>query len=143
MKKSENEKRLAAMEPEDAKAFLEAHADSVEEGTIFREYTPEEMHDLKTLAAEKGIVIGDLEEDFKAVRKEWKKKIDDEKGVFKKALRGIRQRGEKTEGVMYNIADQDNGVMETYAEDGRFLGSRRLRQGERQITIMNKAANGD
>lgn len=115
--------------------ILQENADSVEETTYFKPLSEDELNDKKTTLTENSIQLADLDEEKKELVKKFKDKIDPIKEENKLLMAEIRSRQTRVKGNLYNMADHANGIMETYDEDGNFIGSRRLKPEERQARV--------
>ena len=89
------------------------------------------------------IKLSQLDDVLDEAKAEYKLKATPIKQSNKGLLEEVKTRKQKITGVLYNIADHEAGVMETYDESGEFVSSRRLRPEERQPRLfpVNKAAN--
>jgi hypothetical protein len=81
---------------------------------------------------ENAITLNDLSEEKKASNKLFKSKMEPLAQANKEILRQLKTRQAEVDGVLYQMADYDGGIMEIYNEQGEFISSRRLRPDEKQ-----------
>lgn len=106
-----------------------------EKENVMRKYSPEEVTEKKQELAEKSIRVGDITDEIKNVTaplKAEKKVIENE---VKDIRAKIRAKGETNYEQVYFFDDQENGLMNAYDVQGKFLYSRPLTPGEKQRSI--------
>lgn len=116
---------------------LESMADAVEEGKYFRALTDEEIQEKKDVLTENTIRLSDISDERKAAMAEFKAQEKPLKEYSKQLMKLVKTRQEEVDGILYHIADHDEGMMNTYDEAGILINSRRLRPSEKQSTIFN------
>ncbi len=123
--------------------ILQENAAKVEQTTYHKALTEEERGIKKDILTENSIKLFDLEEEKKEAVKLWKDKIDPLKKENSLLLSEIRTGQTKVDGTLFHLANHDDGMMETYDNDGYLISSRRLRPEEKQATIfsLSKTAN--
>lgn len=118
---------------------LQAMAHSVEETTYYRQLTPSELEVRQEKFIANTMKINDLEtkkKSFVATTTSEQKPLKIESVEL---LQTLQTKSEKVEGVLYHIDDQDEGMMNSYDEDGNLVSSRRLRPDEKQSSIFSIA----
>lgn len=118
---------------------LQTMAHSVEETTYYRQLTPSELEVRQEKFIANTMKINDLEtkkKSFVATTTSEQKPLKIESVEL---LQTLQTKSEKVEGVLYHIDDQDEGMMNSYDEDGNLVSSRRLRPDEKQSSIFSIA----
>lgn len=132
---------LITMPSAERKEFLENNATSIAEGQYFRKFDEEDLNQSREDYTSKSIELKRLEDEFKQVKDDYKRKIKALSIQQAEIMTGIMQSGEWLDGKQYGFDDQVRGVMEFYDEQGQFINSRRLFPGERQLTIHSVLAS--
>lgn len=117
--------------PSELKDLLQTHAQGVMEGDYYRSLTEDEIELRRACYTENCIKVADLEAGKKEAVEEFKGQIKPLTATNIILLDEIKTRQFKDKGVLYDIANHDDGVMETYNDRGEFIKSRRLRPEER------------
>lgn len=129
--------------PEQRLQMLKDHCDSMEETKYFKDLTPEELDVKRETFVDNSIALSTLEDELTAYKESYKNQMKPLKDTNKALQTEIKMRKENVEGVLFHIADQAAGIMETYDEKGEFVSSRRLRPDEKQTKLfpLSKASN--
>ncbi len=120
------------LNPEVRKQLLEDNADKTENTSYMRPLTPEELDVKREQLTENCIKLSEFEDEKKEAMAGFKLKMDPLVKDNKWLLTDIKTRQTQVTGMLYHIADQEDGMMETYDENGELIGSRRLRPEEKQ-----------
>lgn len=115
--------------------ILQQNADKIEQTTYQKPLSEEELNARKDQLTENSIKLGDLEEEKSEAVARFKEKIEPLKAVNKVLLFELRMKQAKVDGTLYHMANHEEGMMETYDEQGELVASRRLRPDERQARI--------
>lgn len=120
---------------------LEAMAYSIEEGTYLKHLSSEELEIKREALTDNVIKAADLEEKKKAYVDSIKAELKPLSIERRLLMEVLKTKHEEVEGKIYHVDDQEEGVMNSFNENGEFINSRRLRPEERQTTIfsINKA----
>lgn len=118
---------------------LQAMAHSVEETTYYKQLSPEELEVRQEKFIANTMKMNDLETKKKAFVESVKSEQKPLSVENTDLLQSLKTKTEKVEGVLYHIDDQDEGMMNSYDEDGNFVSSRRLRPDEKQSSIFKIA----
>lgn len=118
---------------------LQAMAHSVEETTYYKQLSPEELEVRQEKFIANTMKMNDLETKKKAFVESVKSEQKPLSVENTDLLQSLKTKTEKVEGVLYHIDDQDEGMMNSYDEDGNFISSRRLRPDEKQSSIFKIA----
>jgi hypothetical protein len=105
---------------------LRDNCDSHEETNYMRELSPDELDAKRELLTENLIKMSDAEsvlEEAKEVCKAVTKPLSKVNAVL---IEEVKNRRTRVNGILFNIADPESGMMETYDEEGEFVKSRRL-----------------
>lgn len=132
---------LITMPSAERKEFLENNATTISEGQYFRKFDEEDLNQSREDYTSKSIELKRLEDEFKQVKDDYKRKIKALSIQQAEIMTGIMQSGEWLDGKQYGFDDQVRGVMEYYDEQGQFINSRRLMPNERQLTIHSALAS--
>lgn len=129
--------------PEQRLQMLKEHCDSMEETKYFKDLTPDELDVKRETFVDNSITLSTLEDELTAYKESYKNQMKPLKDTNKALQTQIKMRKENIEGVLFHIADQVAGIMETYDEFGEFVSSRRLRPDEKQTKLfpLSKASN--
>lgn len=133
--------KLITMPSAERKEFLENNATTISEGQYFRKFDEEDLNQSREDYTSKSIELKRLEDEFKQVKDDYKRKIKALSTQQAEIMTGIMQSGEWLDGKQYGFDDQVRGVMEYYDEAGQFINSRRLMPNERQLTIHSALAS--
>lgn len=126
--------------PSERRNILQQNADGVEETTYQKPLTEEELTERKNVLTKNSIELFDLEEQKKEAVKVYKDKIDPLKKDNSKLLSEIRTGQVSATGLIFHMANFEDGMMETYDSDGYMIASRRLKPNEKQGNLL-KVAN--
>lgn len=114
------------------KQLLEGNADKIENTTYLRPLTADELDIKREQLTENCIKLSEYEDEKKEAMAEFKTKMDPLVKSNKWLLGDIKTKQTSVTGILYHIANQDDGMMETYDEHGEMVSSRRLRPEEKQ-----------
>jgi hypothetical protein len=132
--------------PQQIEAMLTDHCDSKVEGSYYVDLTEEDLVEKHKELSQNLISLNEQEEELKKIKDEFKEVMQPMKLLQKELLTAIHVKKVLIKGTLYNIADQEAGVMETYMASGEFYESRRLKPEERQMRTalyINKAVGED
>lgn len=115
--------------------ILQQNADKIEQTTYQKPLSEEELATRRELLTDNSIRLGDLEEAKKEATRQYKDQIYPLKSDNKQILVEIRTKQARVDGTLYHMANHEDGMMETYDEQGELVASRRLRPDERQQRI--------
>jgi hypothetical protein len=134
---------MSELQQEERKLLLQQNADSIEETNYLKPLTPEEMDIRREELTENAIKLSEYEDEKKEAMKEFKEKMDPLVTANKLLLSELKTKQAKVAGTLFHMANHDDGMMETYDEQGELIGTRRLRPEEKQTKIFSlpKAAN--
>lgn len=129
--------------PEQRLQMLKDNCDVMEERKYYRDLTPEELDVKRETFVDNAIKLSTLNDELQAYKDSYKQQMKPFAAENAALQMQIKTRKENIEGVVFHIADQAAGIMETYDEQGEFVSSRRLRPDEKQTKLfsINKAAN--
>lgn len=131
--------------PDERMRVLQNNADKIEETTYERELTSEELDIKRETFFNNHRELNKLEEDLADIKSGFKTKIDPLKVDNKKLLRQVSTGKEEVNGILFHMANHEDGYMETYDQSGELVASRRLRPDEKRQTIpfIPKAVAGE
>lgn len=113
------------------------------EKNVVRYYSEEELAEMKHQLSDEDLKIDDAEQEKKELTKEINDRIKKHKDMRSFLLRGIRNKYYENRETVYDLPNQEEGIMETYDGGGNLLATRRLTPAERQhrtIDINQKTA---
>jgi hypothetical protein len=123
--------------------MLQENAHKVEQTTYQKALSAEELAARREDLADNCIKLNQFEDELKEVKDDFKLKMDPLKTTNKTLLTEIKTKQTTIDGTLFHLANHEDGMMETYDNEGYLIGSRRLRPEEKQGTIFSlaKAAN--
>lgn len=130
--KSQNE-RLTA---------LRENADTTYSKNVVRPFTDEELTDMKHTLSEVDIQMNDAEIEKKELTKEVNDRIKAFKGTRTYLLKSLKDKYVEQLETVFDIADQENGVMETFDCEGNLLSTRKLTPKEKQTKLITLQKQG-
>lgn len=127
--------------PQQIETMLTDHCTAKENTTYYVDLTEQDLVEKHQELSENLIRLNEKEEELKKIKDSYKVEMQPMKILQKVLLTAIHVKKEVVEGTLYHIADQEEGVMETFTAAGEFYSSRRLRPDEKQMRIppMSKA----
>jgi gas vesicle protein len=129
--------------PETRKQLLQQNADSIEQTEYSKPLSNEELDIKREQLTENAIRLSEYEDEKKEAMAEFKHKMDPLARENKQLLTEIKTRQAKVHGALYHMANHEDGMMETYDDNGELIASRRLRPDEKRQNLfaIPKAAN--
>jgi hypothetical protein len=123
--------------------LLQENAAKVEQTTYQKVLSPDELAARREDLADNCIKLNQFEDELKEVKDTFKLKMDPLKTLNKTLLTEIKTKQTSIDGILYHMANHDEGMMETYDNEGYLISTRRLRPDEKQGSIFSlaKAAN--
>lgn len=117
------------------KQLLESHCDAIEERPYFRKFEPEERVEVSEEFISKSVELERVDAEFDDVKARFKEKLKPLKEVTSKLRTELKNNGREEYGNIYMIADHENGLMNSYTQQGILVNSRKLKATEKQFTI--------
>lgn len=129
--------------PDQRRQLLIENCDSREETTYMRDLDQDEITERMRVLSKNLITISkqdDILDEHKEAHKAVTKPLKTQNSFM---LEEIKNKKTEVEGTLFYMADHEQGIMETYDENGEFHNSRRLRPEEKQGRIFSvpKAVN--
>jgi hypothetical protein len=123
--------------------ILQENASKVEQTTYQKSLSAEELAGRREDLADNCIKLNSFEDELKEVKDDFKLKMDPLKNQNKTLLTEIKTKQTTVDGTLFHLSNMEDGMMETYDNEGYLIGSRRLRPEEKQGTIFSlpKAVN--
>ena len=122
---------------EERKRILEENASLIDDATYQRPLTEDELVIKRESLADNYIKLNQEEDELKAIKDSFKKVMDPLKQANRELLNQIKTKQETVNGILYHLAQHEDGMMETYDQDGFLIGTRRLRPDEKQGNIFS------
>lgn len=134
---------MPELSPKERVMILQENAAKVEQTTYQKTLSADELAARREDLADDCIKLNQLEDELKEVKDDFKTKMDPLKAANKIRLSEIKTKQTTVDGTLFHMANHEDGMMETYDNEGYLIGSRRLRPEEKQGTIFQlaKAAN--
>lgn len=109
-----------------------------EERKIRHDFSEDESNMLREDFSQNRLLYADEEKAIVAMRKDWKKRLDEIDAEGNRLLGLIRDRYRDDDRVVRLVPNYDAGLMEMYDENsGELVESRKLRPAERQTNILH------
>lgn len=105
---------------------------------VRRQYSEDEILQMKDFVSEESISLLEKDEEFAAIKKEFNAAIKKFKDQIKDALKSLKRKYSEQEETVFLMDDQEAGLMHIYDQEGVFLYSRKLYADERQLTTLSK-----
>jgi len=123
--------------------IMQENASKVEETTYQKSLSIEDLIAKREDLSDNLIQLGQKEDEFNEVKATFKAETDPIKQVNKVLLSEIKTKQSTVAGVLYHMANHEEGMMETYDHEGALIGTRRLRPDEKQGNVfqIKKAVN--
>jgi len=119
------------------KDHLESIADRVEKYSYMRQFTPDELEDMRVQLADKSIELKGYREELKKLSESVKVKMKPVDSEVNRLLNNLHMKAESITEDCFVELDQDTGAAIYYSkESGEEVGRRALFANERQTTIF-------
>lgn len=128
---------MPEIDPQQRVMILQQNADHIEEATYYKPLTQDELDARRELLTDNAIKLSEMEDEKKEIMQGFKSKMDPLAKENKKLLTEVKTRQAEINGNLYYMANHEEGIMETYDENGEFISSRRLRPEEKQKNIFS------
>lgn len=138
----DKEAYFKSLSPPERITALTENADTKYNKSVVRNFSEEELTEKKAVLSEVSLVINDLEVEKKEVTAEINIRLKPEKEKLAGLLKDIRNKYYENDETVFDIADHEEGVMETFDYNGNLLASRRLTPKEKQIKTFNIQKQG-
>ena len=123
--------------------ILQENAAKIEQANYQKPLSADELAARREDLADNCIKLNQFEDELKEVKDDFKLKMDPLKTSNKTLLTEIKTKQTSIDGTLFHLANHEDGMMETYDNDGFLISSRRLRPEEKQgnVFAMGKVAN--
>lgn len=123
--------------------ILQEQSAKVEETSYQKALTEDELNLRREDLADNCIELNAKEDELKEIKEQFKNEMDPLKQKNKKLLTEIKTKQTTCNGRLFHMANYDEGMMETYDDEGLLISSRRLRPEEKQGNVfsLSKTAN--
>lgn len=123
-------------DPEQRKRFLKDNADSVEQKTYMKPFTPEQLQGHKEMLANTSIEINDIEEEAKAIANDFKQRLKPLKEQRGRMIENIRAKAELVTEVCFKFVNDEERMTYFYNENGDCIEARQCTADELQKTMF-------
>lgn len=129
--------------PKERLMVLQESAAKVEQTTYQKSLSQEDLAARREDLADNCIKLNHFEDELADIKAKFKDDMDPLKQTNKRLLTEIKTKQTSVDGTLYHLANHEDGMMETYDNEGFLISSRRLRPEEKQghIFSINKAVN--
>lgn len=121
--------------PEERAKILDDYCHHKEKDMVRRNYTDEDLAEMKNILSERSIELSDLEAEIKDLMQPFKDKSKGLKKFIAELLVDLKKKYTESYEMVYFVDDQEAGLMRAYDVHGNFLYERKLKPGEKQKTI--------
>ncbi len=134
---------MPEVQQETRKQLLQQNADSIEQTEYLKPLTNEDLDIKRETLTDNAIKLSEFEDEKKDIMADFKLKMEPLSKENKMLLTEIKTRQARVSGTIYHMANHEEGMMETYDDNGEMISSRRLRPDEKRQNIfsLTKAAN--
>ncbi len=134
---------MPELSPKERLMIMQENAAKIEQTTYQKPLSADELAARREDLADNCIKLNQFEDELKAVKDGFKLTMDPLKTINKTLLTEIKTKQSTFDGTLFHMASHEDGMMETYDNDGYLISSRRLRPEEKQGTIFSlpKASN--
>jgi len=122
--------------PQERIRLLQENCDKQETTTYMRDLTQEELDLKRETLVDNLIKTSNLEDELDEIKEGFKAKIKPLKAANKMLQQEVKTKKESVNGTIFHMANHDDGMMETYDDQGYLIGSRRLRPDEKQARLF-------
>ncbi len=117
--------------------IMQENAAKVEVTTYQKVLTADELSARREDFVDNCEKLGKLEDELKEIKDDFKLRTDPLSKANKKLLTEIKTKQTSVDGTLYLMANHEDGMMETYDNDGFLVSTRRLRPEEKQANIFS------
>jgi len=122
---------------EQRKRFLKDNCDRIEETSYMKQFSAEQISEMKDKLSEVSIVINDIEEEKKAQNEVFKTRLKPVLEDKIELLKNIKQKAELVSEPCYVFLNEDDRLIETYNSEGICISERAATPKELQKTIYS------
>lgn len=138
----EKEAYFKGLPPTERITALTENADAKYNKSVVRYFTEEELSEKKTTLSEVSINLNDIEIEKKEATQEINARLKIEKSKRTLLLKDLKNKYFESDETVFDIADQENGMMLTFDYNGILVGSRRLTPKEKQTKLITLQKQG-
>lgn len=129
-------KFMPDVSPQERVRLLRENCDSQETTTYLRDLSQEELDNKRETLVDNLIKASNLEDELNEIKDGYKTKMKPLKDANKILQQEVKTRKEQVSGNLYHMANHEDGMMETYDENGDLVSTRRLRPEEKQARLF-------
>lgn len=122
--------------PSERTTALNENADAKYSKSVVRDFSEDELTEMKTTLSEVSIILNDTEIEKKEMTAEVNERIKMEKNKRSILLRDLKNKYYENNETVYDIADQEEGTMSTFDFNGNLLSERKLTPKEKQTKLL-------
>lgn len=129
--------------PREKMELMDSVAYKKEESVYSRSLTPEELANAKDKLAKSAIRIAKIQEQKKEAMDDFKAALKEEGLIYDEFLHQVKYGSVNLEGILFNVDDQESGLMGIFDDRGICVNVRALLPEERQgvIRMEQRKAN--
>jgi len=128
---------MPELTPKERLSILQENAAKIEQTIYQKSLSQDELGARREDLADNCIRLNKFEDELKEVKDDFKFKMDPLKVHNKRLLTEIKTKQTEVDGTLFHMANHEDGMMETYDNEGFLIASRRLRPEEKQGTIFS------
>lgn len=135
---------LADMTAVERQHYLESNADEVKDGIYYRDFTPEDLEQLRLSNAETDIEIRNLENEIKAVTEPLKARLTELRSAKKSTVTKLKEKREEVNGRTFVFNDFDTREAYEIDSNGNVINLKELTRRQKTIYqgIRREGTNG-
>lgn len=133
---------MPELSPKERTIALQEHASKIDQTTYQKPLSADELALRREDFVDNCEKLGKFEDELKAIKDDYKLKTEPLTRINKILLGEIKTRQTTVDGILYRLANQDEGMMETYDADGFLVETRRLRPEEKQARLFVAGKTG-
>jgi len=131
------EKTMLQDEPgEKRKQILEDSCEQVEQVDYMKQFTLEDIEEMKTRLSDQMVALSKLEFELKEVKDDFKNRMKPIKDEVTALVENVKHQARAVTETCYKFVDHDNGQVGYYNEDGMLIKERPILPNERQTSIF-------
>lgn len=121
--------------------IMQENAAKIEDTTYQKPLDADELAARREDLCDKSILLNQKDDELKVIKDQFKIETDPLKLAVKNLLTEIKTKQATVCGLLYHMANDADGMMETYDQNGDLVNSRRLRPEEKQQTRIFQIGN--
>lgn len=138
----EKEAYFMGLAPTERITALTENADAKYNKNVVRKFTEDELSEKKTSLSEVAINLNEIRIEKKEATAEINARLKIENQKISLLLKDLKNKYYESEETVFDIADQENGMMLTFDYNGEMVATRRLTPKEKQTKLITLQKQG-